>query len=426
MFLLMWLYVVFVIIRPQEYVAAMADWSIMPALLIGSFGLWLVERGKPLWAPQFPLIVAFLVAILLSMVASGWTGGALDRLSLFGPEVIAFLVLATTVTTPRRVTLMMATFVACSAVLAVHGVLQARDGIGWTGTPLAADGRIQYLGFFNDPNDLGLLFVSTLPMALHLRKRAPFPISWLFLGCALLSIYGVYLTNSRGSLLAVLAIAGLYVWQRFGLFAAGAAGVVGIAVLSALPSRLQELDVSESSAFGRVDAWYEGFQMFMANPLFGVGMNNFTEYHYLTAHNSFILVLAELGFIGYAIWFAFFGYCFRMLWVVYTREAAPELRGAGRDAGVDAAAAGRDRAIAGALLLSLAGFFAAAFFLSRSYVLLLYLLAALAVGHYVGFARRVELPASAVRAGDWLRWPALAFASVVFLFLVVRVLLGIA
>jgi O-antigen ligase len=425
-FILMLVYVVFVIIRPQEYMAALAEISIMPLLLVGAFGLWLLHRGKPFWAPQFALILAFLLAIALSMVASGWSGGAVDRLNVFGPEVIAFLVLATATTTPRRVTLMMTTLVLCSAVLAVHGLLQARDGIGWTGTPLTADGRIQYLGFFNDPNDLGLLFVSTLPMALHLRKRAPWPLSWMFAICAGLFVYGVYLTNSRGGLLAVLAIAGLYAWQRFGVIAAASAGAVGLAVMMALPSRLQELDVGESSALGRVDAWYEGLQMFLANPLFGVGMNNFTEYHYLTAHNSFILVLAETGFVGYTIWFAFFGYCFRMLWTIYSRRPLAESPARTPGVSVERVELTRDRAIAGALLLSLAGFFAAAFFLSRSYVLLLYLLAALAVGHYVGHVRRIEQPPPAVRSGDWLRWPLLALASVVFFFVMVRVLLGLA
>ncbi len=64
----------------------------------------------------------------------------------------------------------MAVIVMCSVVLAVHGIEQARSGIGWTGVPIGEDGRIQYVGIFNDPNDLGLLFVAALPMSVLLSR----------------------------------------------------------------------------------------------------------------------------------------------------------------------------------------------------------------------------------------------------------------
>jgi len=38
--------------------------------------------------------------------------------------------------------------------------------------------------------------------------------------------------------------------------------------------------------------------MFKHSPIFGVGARQFTEHHFLTAHNSFVLTLAELGFPG--------------------------------------------------------------------------------------------------------------------------------
>jgi hypothetical protein len=44
-------------------------------------------------------------------------------------------------------------------------------GVGWTGMGMIQDGRIQYVGIFNDPNDLALLFVMVLPMALYLSSR---------------------------------------------------------------------------------------------------------------------------------------------------------------------------------------------------------------------------------------------------------------
>jgi thiosulfate reductase cytochrome b subunit len=75
------------------------------------------------------------------------------------------------------------------------------------------------------------------------------------------------------------------------------------------------------------------------------------------------------------------------------------------------------------LLLSLCGMFAAAFFLSRSYTVVLYLLAAVVVGYYVGARKRFpELPKLGLGDG-WWRWLPVAAASIVGLFVLVSVLM---
>jgi hypothetical protein len=75
------------------------------------------------------------------------------------------------------------------------------------------------------------------------------------------------------------------------------------------------------------------------------------------------------------------------------------------------------------LLFSLTGFFSAAFFLSRSYVILLYLLAGLVVGYYTGARTRwPTLPEFALQK-DIIRWPVLSLLGIVALYVVTRVLL---
>jgi putative inorganic carbon (hco3(-)) transporter len=81
------------------------------------------------------------------------------------------------------------------------------------------------------------------------------------------------------------------------------------------------------------------------------------------------------------------------------------------------------RAIAMTLLLSLIGFFIAAFFLSRSYVIILYLFAALVVAHYADLRRDdPDLPRFAL-GEDALLWPVVGLGSAIFLYIVVKVLL---
>lgn len=412
MFPLILLYVVLTIIRPQDYVAGLETVPILPAVLLLAFLAWAISREKTFEAPQFVILPAFLLVLMISEVTNGWTGGALDELARFGPVVIAFFVFGAACTTQRRVAIAMAVFVLCASVLALHGVEQARTGMGWTGIPLGDGNRIQYVGIFNDPNDLGLLFAATLPMAMFLGRPGRGIMRCFWLGCAVLLLYGTYLTNSRGALLAVLVVAGCYVWYRRGVVVAGMLGMLGLAAMKLVSSRMDELDAGEESAAGRVDAWYAGLEMFRDHPAFGVGAGNFTEYNELTAHNSFVLVLAETGFIGFMVWLAFVGYGFLMMLSVIRHPPA--------EVGPAWVA---ERQMALTLLLSLCGLFAAAFFLSRSYMVVLYLIAAMVAGYHVGARRRwPHLPVYRLADHGW-RWVPTAAGGVAFIFVLVAVLL---
>ena len=139
------------------------------------------------------------------------------------------------------------------------------------------------------------------------------------------------------------------------------------------------------------------------------------------------LVLAETGIIGFTIWLAIVGYCFRMMLAIVERgddiiddvplEVPDEV--ALKDWKTD-------KALSLCLLLSLTGFFTAAFFLSRSYVVILYLLVAMVVGHYTRMRNTYpSLPAFSLEK-DIIRWPAYAVIGVIGLYLTVKVLLAMA
>lgn len=418
------IYIALVIVRPQEY-PALVDVGIpfLPMVLLLSMLVWMVSGPKTFAQPQYRLLFAFFIVTMISIAANGWIGGAVEQAGQFAPTVIAFVLLANAVTTQARMIATMQVLVLCSLVLALHGAFQVEKGIGWTGMPLVQDdGRIQYIGIFSDPNDLGLLFVSVLPMALYLCKRGgSFGLARLFwLAGAGLLLYGVYLTNSRGAMLAVALMLGAWLWLRRGLLVAGLVGSMALAGMMTLPSRLQELDASEESAAGRVDAWYEGLQMFREHPLFGVGAGNFTDHNYLTAHNSFVLALAETGFVGYTVWLAFIGYGF---WMMF-RLQRYRLESGGTQA-KDPLVAEEWRLmhdISTTLFVSLCGFYMAAFFLSRTYVIVLYLIAAMVVAEYT-IAESKFPDIRPMRFGDdLLRWLGLSVGTITLLFVIVRLL----
>jgi O-antigen ligase len=248
---------------------------------------------------------------------------------------------------------------------------------------------------------------------------------WLAVSAVL--VYGIYLTDSRGTLLALLVLLGIYIWRKRGIIVAGMLGAAALGGLMMLPSRLQDVDVSEESAFGRVDSWYEGLQMFMSNPVFGVGPGNYSDYNTLTAHNSFMLVLAETGYLGFTVWLAFVCYGFWMMLVVMRSSDDDLVEHEGEEGAAEMIEDWHDdRRIAFTLLLSLCGFFAAAFFLSRSYVVTLYLLMALVVAHYYGMQQRYGFLPRFGLGNDLLRWPLVSVAAIAGLFIVVKTLLAMA
>ena len=413
-------YVVLVLVRPQEYPQwAQAGIPMLPIALVTALLAWLPSRHKHFDEPQYPLLALFVLVTSVSVALNGWVGGAVEQFNVFAPTFVAFVLLANTSLTRKRVVFVLGVFTVCAVLLAVHGIKQSATGLGWTGMPLVDDGRIQYIGIFSDPNDLGMLFVMCMPMALYLGSRGGLMglrrVVWTV--CAGLLLYGVYLTNSRGALLALVAMSGAYIWQRRGPTTALVLGAVCLTLLKLLPSRLDQLDVQERSASGRVSAWYEGMQMFIAHPVMGVGTDRFTEYNELTAHNSLILVLAENGLIGFFLWFAFMGYCFWMMLRILRHE--PDL--ADDD---DVIEWQRDRAIAMTLLVSLVGFSATAFFLSRSYVMLPYLLSALIVAHFTGVRERFPDVGPFRLGQDLIHWVILAGAAVVGFYVMLKLLLA--
>jgi O-antigen ligase len=223
--------------------------------------------------------------------------------------------------------------------------------------------RVRGLGILNDPNDLGQAIVMCLPLlfAGWRARRLLRNLLWVVAPGALL-VYTVYLTHSRGALVGVGVLLLYALRNRLGTVRAALVAVLGLGVL--LGSGLgggREFSTQEESAGQRVEAWYEGLQMLRENPMFGIGYGRFTDFHNLTAHNSFVLCFAETGLLGLFAWVGLLVVAWRELGQVAT------LHPVGSEA----------RRRAEALRAALLGFLACAWFLSRTFQPLLYLLLAL-------------------------------------------------
>jgi hypothetical protein len=168
--------------------------------------------------------------------------------------------------------------------------------------------RLRGLGLINDPNDFGQVDNLSDSAAVHLlaTKKMLRNIVFVVLPvCALL--FGMYLTHSRGALLALMAIMIVAARRRTGtLPALLIAGGVFVAAMSL--NFTGGRDISASAGSDRTALWSAGMQMLKSHPLFGVGLGSFTDNCDgcgLTAHNSLVICAAELGLFGLFFWCLF-------------------------------------------------------------------------------------------------------------------------
>src|SRR5262249_3266951 len=159
--------------------------------------------------------------------------------------------------------------------------------------------RIRGLGVLHDPNALGQFLLMLLPMLFVSNaadERAGKAIYFLAIPISLFFLYGIYLTNSRGSALGVLVLIAILLTRRYrqiGIAASGIFAAIGVVAL-----RSQPRSVSIEGGADRLMIWSDGLAMFKHSPLWGVGYYGFQEHSILTAHNSYLLCAAELGLIG--------------------------------------------------------------------------------------------------------------------------------
>jgi hypothetical protein len=158
-------------------------------------------------------------------------------------------------------------------------------------------GRVRWMGTMEDPNELALALGISLPFAFAFLDRRRTGPRLLLVGVTAAVVgFCAILTQSRGGQLVFATVLGIYFVRRVGITRGG---IVGL--LFAIPFIMfggRSGDTAESSTEERTYLWWYGLHMFTASPLVGVGAGRFLEYQHLTAHNSYILALAELGFPG--------------------------------------------------------------------------------------------------------------------------------
>ena len=261
------------------------------------------DPRRLLTLPNDRYLLGLWLAIPFSCLATGWLSGAVSGFAQFGQIAFTYILLRYAVDTERRFRGLVVLLVGLVLIQAISGIVQFYTGVGLGGiAPLDERGiRIRGAGIFNDPNDLALTFVTAMPLLIALaRTEATAARRYLLFGLALPAmLVALYFTNSRGGVVALAASAVVFAYRRLGKWVATVSMVAVIAAIALLgPTRVNEIQTDEESAQGRIVSWSEGLQMFKSQPVFGVGWGRFTDFHPKVAHNSFVQIIAETGFVG--------------------------------------------------------------------------------------------------------------------------------
>ena len=354
----------------MDYLAAVVILFAAPKIVHGVSALRGVESI---------LLLGLWTTVTLSRPMQGWFGGAIPAFVEFSVPALTFYFLIIALKDLRAmrrfaVAIVLTALAICGLALSeYHGDANAVEDEETDGTFVmnqvvhSADSdepvvlkRVRATGTLADPNDLAQFLLVVSPFLLLVWQTGR-PVLNCFLVILPAAIIGntVYLTHSRGALVGLGAVAGVGLYRKLGWKGIAIALLIALAVVASGYGGSRSMSWDEESAQGRITAWSEGLQMLKHNPLFGVGFRNFTDFHNLTAHNSFVLCFAELGLIGYFFWLGLIFCSFIAL-----RQAAGD---------PDAAT----RKWAGALILSLIAYLATAFFLSRTYAEVFYVIIAM-------------------------------------------------
>jgi len=246
--------------------------------------------------------------------------------------------------------------------------------------------RLKGQEFLSDPNDFGQLLVCVLPLIFIFWRPKRTVRNLLIVGPMIAVIgYGIFFTHSRGALLAVMGVVFVAFRHKIGTVLSvilGGGLFIGAMALNVTGGR----EISASAGSDRTALWGDGLQMLKGHPIFGVGYGEMADLLGMTAHNSVIVCAAELGLFGLFFWSLFLFPTMRDVLAVASPNgltdavpvpvdesplayAAPRMEKLGKE---DVHQMGR------LVMLSLVGFLVAAMFLSRAFVMTLFLLGGLA------------------------------------------------
>ncbi len=321
-FLTVLLFVMFSFFRIHEVFPQLYDLKLPLLLSIASLGalIWhvgLTRKIEPWWRPELTVISVFFGLAILGIPMASNVPVAIEYFeSVYWKIIVMTFAIAWLARTTQDFSLASKLITFFGMLVGLIALLNKINGIGLVEGTRVTIGR-DIGSVLGDPNDLALVlmlpvaFASSLVMTNRMGRFTKF----FGLFSVLILFSAVIATQSRGGLLGIMAIFGVYGYRRIqskALFfsLAGIAAIV-LFVMADIAGRSSGGSTEagiDASSMGRLYAWEAAYGMALHNPFSGVGINNFYVNYFFysphwdgrnhAVHSTWFGVLAEIGFLG--------------------------------------------------------------------------------------------------------------------------------
>jgi O-antigen ligase len=299
--------------RPQDIIPGIKVIP-FPSIIDVLIGLSVVVSGKlNLANKQTKLYIALLVLMAGHVpfaTNNYWALMVFKDMTLY---FLFFLGLVCFVDTMNKIRVLVNAWLIVHLVLAILGIMNGGKGVG---------------GWLGDENDFCMEMNVAVPFAYFMLLGLKDKTTKLwYLGLLGVFVLTAMVTLSRGGFIGLAAV-GTYCWLKSAKKGRAVllAGIVIVFMLIFSPekyweevqSSTSEQTMSTGTGAARLYTWGIGWDMFLGNPIFGVGQGNFPwnveEFEgasrFLTrsfagraAHSMYFTLLPELGFIGMLMFF---------------------------------------------------------------------------------------------------------------------------
>jgi O-antigen ligase len=307
---------VFILIsRIQEMIPFLVKWRVALITMTGAL-LSAVFSGRifdgVLWkSKETKLMIAFWLIGLLSVPLSVWPGGAFEFLGLvINRNFIVFMCCYACIQSERELKILLKGILLGGLTLGLGVVFAARE---------ITEDRLTTTKAY-DPNDLAIVLVMIMPLALFSYFSGKTKISKLFSGSTILfMVLAFFKTGSRGGFVGLAVLGLMFLFLRFNNVKAKKKVVIFVlSILLAIwivPQdtweRFDEVATGKdyNLKVGRMLIWKSSLKLVYEKFLLGSGAGQFStvlgqEYgdsFWRAAHNMFLEIAVELGLIGLLI-----------------------------------------------------------------------------------------------------------------------------
>jgi hypothetical protein len=313
------LYILNAYLAPDTLFGALVEYRVqlIIAILALIASIPSLQKNSLARIPQTYALIGMWVAVFMSYLFNGLTRFAPEAMLDFLPSTFAFFLVVLNCKTKRHLQMVILVLLGASLFAIYMGYTALLAGNfnspylyaghdATTGAVIAtALARLRGLSIINDPNDFAQLLVSLIPCLFFFWASKKFAQNFIFvLVPSGILLFGMFLTHSRGGMLAFLAAVIVAARRKIGTIPSAITAGVLFAIASVI-GWSGGRDISVEQGADRMEAWATGLQILKSHPVFGVGFLRFTEYYNITAHNTIVVCAAELGMVGLFFWVMF-------------------------------------------------------------------------------------------------------------------------